>query len=290
MSLNMNDVNGDNSHRHVTTNHNSRDEEPEENSSEVSQQNPTTSSSPGIKLCRICFESDEGESKLINPCKCSGSQEWVHYSCLKKWIESSGKRKCGVCKSIHEGVMMVEKPASCWQFVTAHPGLINVLFVATSGFLVASHILFIGFVTLRMAKATSTGTIQVILINFFAFLNTLFFAMLILIGFCGIFCLYLVYRTWSLSRLTLKVVGYNKPPEPKEQKKNKNSRKKRTKKNKDDGSQDDDSNLPLTGDLTKERWDEIPLEPSALVLESSPNTVVTINNHHHDPLLHPEDV
>ena len=50
---------------------------------------------PNEKICRICYEND---SKLIYPCKCSGSIKWIHESCLKKWIETSNKNICPQCK------------------------------------------------------------------------------------------------------------------------------------------------------------------------------------------------
>ena len=34
------------------------------------------------KICRYCFESD---NELISPCKCMGSNKWVHKNCLAKW-------------------------------------------------------------------------------------------------------------------------------------------------------------------------------------------------------------
>ena len=42
--------------------------------------------------CRICFSGAE-EGKLIAPCKCSGTQRYVHEDCLRKW-----QRTCaGLC-------------------------------------------------------------------------------------------------------------------------------------------------------------------------------------------------
>lgn len=49
------------------------------------------------KECRICFE--KSKEPLINPCKCSGSMEWVHKSCLDKWLHFKKSNICPVCKS-----------------------------------------------------------------------------------------------------------------------------------------------------------------------------------------------
>jgi len=50
------------------------------------------SDSGSEKICRYCFDGGE----LIAPCKCIGSQKWVHKECLIKW-----QRMCQVRKSTH---------------------------------------------------------------------------------------------------------------------------------------------------------------------------------------------
>ena len=43
--------------------------------------------------CRICFSGAE-DGKLISPCKCAGTQRYVHEECLRKW-----QRTCaGLCE------------------------------------------------------------------------------------------------------------------------------------------------------------------------------------------------
>lgn len=52
-------------------------------------------------ICRICLES-EPQNKLINPCKCSGTAEYVHRNCLSRWLKSRSRRKqmkCEICNS-----------------------------------------------------------------------------------------------------------------------------------------------------------------------------------------------
>ena len=45
--------------------------------------------------CRICLEEDP---PLVSPCACKGSTGYVHEHCLNKWIETSGKTTCEICK------------------------------------------------------------------------------------------------------------------------------------------------------------------------------------------------
>uniref|UniRef100_A0A8C9FK71 RING-type E3 ubiquitin transferase n=1 Tax=Pavo cristatus TaxID=9049 RepID=A0A8C9FK71_PAVCR len=48
-------------------------------------------------LCRICqMSSASTDNNLIEPCKCTGSLQYVHQECMKKWLQSkinSGKEK-----------------------------------------------------------------------------------------------------------------------------------------------------------------------------------------------------
>ena len=51
-------------------------------------------------FCRICLEEDEKEN-LIYPCKCTGTNKYVHKRCLNEWRASSDNRdnfdRCEIC-------------------------------------------------------------------------------------------------------------------------------------------------------------------------------------------------
>ena len=51
---------------------------------------PSVSSEEDEKLCRFCFEEEEGE--LIAPCACKGGQKYVHLSCLRRWQRNCHSR------------------------------------------------------------------------------------------------------------------------------------------------------------------------------------------------------
>jgi len=41
------------------------------------------------KNCRICFLNESNDSNpLLSPCKCDGSLKYIHYKCLKNWINT----------------------------------------------------------------------------------------------------------------------------------------------------------------------------------------------------------
>ncbi|CAD8080123.1 unnamed protein product [Paramecium primaurelia] len=44
--------------------------------------------------CKICLNEEETpEDPFITPCKCNGSCAYVHFNCLKQWLESRGYKK-----------------------------------------------------------------------------------------------------------------------------------------------------------------------------------------------------
>ena len=58
-------------------------------------------------VCRYCFEEeipDKRGGRFVSPCKCSGSQKYVHLKCLRKWqkMHENDARavRCGVCNAI----------------------------------------------------------------------------------------------------------------------------------------------------------------------------------------------
>lgn len=51
-------------------------------------------------VCRICYCSSE-EEELITPCKCLGSVQYIHRSCLMKWLRT-GMDQCEICKSTYK--------------------------------------------------------------------------------------------------------------------------------------------------------------------------------------------
>ena len=58
-------------------------------------------------VCRICYETETENDKLINPCNCTGSCKYLHQSCIKRWLVEIQKiniigaqfPKCEVCSS-----------------------------------------------------------------------------------------------------------------------------------------------------------------------------------------------
>ncbi|KAL7639212.1 UNVERIFIED_CONTAM: hypothetical protein RMT77_010746 [Armadillidium vulgare] len=58
-----------------------------------------SSSTASMPMCRIChFPQGEGPDTLISPCRCSGTMQFIHESCLKKWLDVSKSKKAASCE------------------------------------------------------------------------------------------------------------------------------------------------------------------------------------------------
>ncbi|PVD38754.1 hypothetical protein C0Q70_01377 [Pomacea canaliculata] len=65
-------------------------------------------------ICRICHCEGEDGNKLISPCLCMGSLKYVHLRCLQKWIKSSEKITCELCR--FDYIMTTKtKPFKEWE-------------------------------------------------------------------------------------------------------------------------------------------------------------------------------
>lgn len=55
-----------------------------------SEQDPPT--------CRICLGEESDLGLFVSPCNCRGTLRFVHPTCLKQWIQTSGRGRCSTCR------------------------------------------------------------------------------------------------------------------------------------------------------------------------------------------------
>ncbi|XP_072174717.1 E3 ubiquitin-protein ligase MARCHF8-like [Diadema setosum] len=55
-------------------------------------------------VCRICHDVKDtsGCKKLISPCGCTGSAQYIHKACLQKWTRLKGASTCEICHQSYE--------------------------------------------------------------------------------------------------------------------------------------------------------------------------------------------
>mmetsp|Transcript_11329 Transcript_11329/g.22275 ORF Transcript_11329/g.22275 Transcript_11329/m.22275 type:complete len:343 (+) Transcript_11329:29-1057(+) len=59
-----------------------------ENEHEVlSTENSSDEEEDDEKICRICFTGSYPDDPLVSPCICSGTARYIHFNCLKHWID-----------------------------------------------------------------------------------------------------------------------------------------------------------------------------------------------------------
>ena len=69
--------------------------------------------------CRFCFEptDDDLENDLFSPCKCSGTQQYVHRECLDQWRATSENKQdfyqCKTCKYRYQLNKDIPKESIC---------------------------------------------------------------------------------------------------------------------------------------------------------------------------------
>lgn len=80
--------------------------------------------------CRICLEEVDVEDRK-KYCNCSGSNGYVHFECLEKWIRGNNfKDECEICKSKYR-----------FNYVPLYPGILTIEFSCLLVVLLASIII-----------------------------------------------------------------------------------------------------------------------------------------------------
>jgi pSer/pThr/pTyr-binding forkhead associated (FHA) protein len=75
--------------------------------------NPNTKNK---SMCRVCYGDDTNdENPLISPCKCKGSMKYIHYKCLKNWLNSKIEEDISVDSDNpeNEAISYKRKDISC---------------------------------------------------------------------------------------------------------------------------------------------------------------------------------
>jgi E3 ubiquitin-protein ligase DOA10 len=72
-------------------------------------------------ICRICLSEEEPNNTLISPCSCTGSMKYIHFNCLKEWLEGKKHMKetaivnsyiwknleCEICKTSYTEIAAI---------------------------------------------------------------------------------------------------------------------------------------------------------------------------------------
>jgi len=65
---------------------------------QISSSSISSKTSDYPDICRICHCEGTNDEPLISPCLCLGTMQYLHQSCLQRWIKSAGVKSCELCK------------------------------------------------------------------------------------------------------------------------------------------------------------------------------------------------
>eukprot|EP00794_Sanderia_malayensis_P015223 gene15223-16797_t len=84
----------------------------------IADSRETTESSEEVNICRICHTG--GDEQLVAPCKCRGSAQFVHATCLLTWFKKSVKNSCELCQE-QVPIKKKNRPISEWKRPEGRP-------------------------------------------------------------------------------------------------------------------------------------------------------------------------
>ena len=98
-TIDINSINGTNNFNKINKKKFLRNRSDKKKKSKIKNKNQTTMEQPKTKnkICRICLsgETNENKNPLICPCICKGSMKYIHYLCLKNWLNLKVESELG---------------------------------------------------------------------------------------------------------------------------------------------------------------------------------------------------
>jgi len=116
-------------------------------------------SNPAIQYCRICYEEESDEKGgLIYPCHCTGSCQYIHENCLKKWIENNFidhkiKAECEICKHEYNMKFYIKWQFSKQKFINTLKSIFGILLVTS---IILSLVFTVIYVVVTSLSSMST--------------------------------------------------------------------------------------------------------------------------------------
>ena len=95
------------------------DEKNVENDGDNDRENEREIETEKQDVCRICYGNDD-EENLLTLCRCLGTIQYLHESCLLTWLKS-GATQCELCNTNYRFKRIV-KPYSEVSFITVEGG------------------------------------------------------------------------------------------------------------------------------------------------------------------------
>lgn len=152
-------------------------------------------------ICNICRQEDIPVN-LLTPCHCKGTIGFVHFECVKRWIETSGTDRCGSCKQQYRKLVVQKKPGQFHKFFNESDyGIIfsNLVFF----FFVMFYLSYFAQFHCRLAYIKGRMAIAIVICVFnsiYLILNTLLFYIYLIV----VYVSFMEWRATHFDMLVLK--------------------------------------------------------------------------------------
>ncbi len=144
----------------------------------VSSNELEASLEPGVNTakCRICWRTSY-ITDLLSPCVCTGSQKYVHFDCLSRWIqERNGDDRdiCDVCQQHYESISITMKKKNFIQWLREDEDVIATICIAFIVFAFFYYILNLGCIQFVISEGRIHNVIRYCQLALTIFLGIIF--------------------------------------------------------------------------------------------------------------------
>lgn len=154
-------------------------------------------------MCIFCRLEDNRKNMLL-PCACKGTSGYVHFECLKTWIETSGNDKCKACRRTYCKINIIKKPVSFGKFF--HDTDLGLIFSRSS--IVFFVLFFVCFMAQFHCKLLYWNGARGKAI-FIAILNTFFLSLYVFVYTVYLIIVYLAFTSWRKENFIITVLPLN---------------------------------------------------------------------------------
>lgn len=122
-----------------------KEEEEDVNITKIEQKEEEQSFNRDLPFCKICWVNETSvENPLLSSCKCKGGVQYIHYQCLKQWLNTKRQVKsgpnyvmvsylsfhCEICKESYPYLFKThEKTYELLDFDVSKQNLINYIII-----------------------------------------------------------------------------------------------------------------------------------------------------------------
>ncbi len=150
--------------------------------------------------CRICWRTSY-IIDLLSPCVCTGSQKYVHFDCLSRWIQernSDDRDICDVCQHQYESITITMKKKNFIQWLREDEDVIATICIGFIMFAFFYYILNMGCIQFVISEGRIHNVIRYCQMALTIFLGIIFVVAII----TALFLCRANFKEWQTSHFS----------------------------------------------------------------------------------------